>query len=176
MPSKPAPPRQPDKPRGSSTNSCLEGSERQTWTKPGTRGHMDEVQPRIYTGDILKSNQNTLAHHVTHVLNAADGKFKHGLLQGHYKPHGLEPFHMASFDLCPFFCSAAKFIKTALSSPNDKLRVHCVMGRSRSATLFLAYLMICKKMTVVDAMDHGSNTASPTGASRNSLDSWTPTS
>lgn len=28
------------------------------------------------------------------------------------------------------------------------------MGRSRSATLFLAYLMICKNMTVVDAVDH----------------------
>jgi atypical dual specificity phosphatase len=38
--------------------------------------------------------------------------------------------------------------------PLDKLLVHCVMGRSRSATLFLAYLMICKNMTVVDAVDH----------------------
>lgn len=27
------------------------------------------------------------------------------------------------------------------------------MGRSRSATLFLAYLMICKRMTVVQAID-----------------------
>lgn len=36
----------------------------------------------------------------------------------------------------------------------DKLLVHCVMGRSRSATLFLAYLMIYKNMTVVDAIDH----------------------
>lgn len=36
----------------------------------------------------------------------------------------------------------------------DKLLVHCVMGRSRSATLFLAYLMICENMTVVDAIDH----------------------
>lgn len=36
----------------------------------------------------------------------------------------------------------------------DKLLVHCVMGRSRSATLFLAYLMICENMTVVDAIEH----------------------
>lgn len=28
------------------------------------------------------------------------------------------------------------------------------MGRSRSATLFLAYLMICENMTVVDAVEH----------------------
>uniref|UniRef100_A0A4W6BVA7 Dual specificity protein phosphatase n=1 Tax=Lates calcarifer TaxID=8187 RepID=A0A4W6BVA7_LATCA len=37
---------------------------------------------------------------------------------------------------------------------NNKLLVHCVMGRSRSATLFLAYLMICENMTVVDAIEH----------------------
>lgn len=35
----------------------------------------------------------------------------------------------------------------------DKLLVHCVMGRSRSATLFLAYLMICENMTLVDAIE-----------------------
>lgn len=28
------------------------------------------------------------------------------------------------------------------------------MGRSRSATIFLAYLMICENMTVVDAIEH----------------------
>lgn len=48
-------------------------------------------------------------------------------------------------------------MSTALHSKSflisDKLLVHCVMGRSRSATLFLAYLMIYKKMTV-DAIEH----------------------
>lgn len=28
------------------------------------------------------------------------------------------------------------------------------MGRSRLATLFLAYLMICENMTLVDAVEH----------------------
>lgn len=37
---------------------------------------------------------------------------------------------------------------------SGKLLVHCVMGRSRSATLFLAYLMIYKNMTVVNAIEH----------------------
>lgn len=32
--------------------------------------------------------------------------------------------------------------------------VHCVMGRSRSATLFLAYLMIGEGMTLADAAEH----------------------
>lgn len=32
--------------------------------------------------------------------------------------------------------------------------VHCVMGRSRSATLVLAYLMVEKGLTVVEAIVH----------------------
>ena len=43
---------------------------------------------------------------------------------------------------------------SCISVFTDKLLVHCVMGRSRSATLFLAYLMIWRNMTVVDAVDH----------------------
>lgn len=35
---------------------------------------------------------------------------------------------------------------------SDKILVHCVMGRSRSATLVLAYLMIHRNMTLVDAI------------------------
>ena len=49
-------------------------------------------------------------------------------------------------------CNAA--IPSLCDLSADKLLVHCVMGRSRSATLFLAYLMICKDMTVVDAIEH----------------------
>lgn len=48
---------------------------------------------------------------------------------------------MVSFSLCFGFLNFA-----------DKILVHCAMGRSRSAALVLAYLMIYKHMTVVDAI------------------------
>ncbi|KAM6951672.1 LOW QUALITY PROTEIN: dual specificity phosphatase 29-like [Aplochiton taeniatus] len=97
--------------------------------------------------------------------------------------YGVVAEDVATFDLSQYFFSAAEFIEQTLKNPESKtsrvqhslaeqcvlmvlfftrglflstdmLLVHCVMGRSRSATLFLAYLMICKKMTVVDAIDH----------------------
>lgn len=97
--------------------------------------------------------------------------------------YGLVAEDIPTFDLSQYFFSAAKFIRDTLSNPDsktfsptshqdrvknrfqfkgtdptfpspDKLLVHCVMGRSRSATLFLAYLMINENMTVVDAIEH----------------------
>ncbi|XP_076007841.1 uncharacterized protein LOC143001885 [Genypterus blacodes] len=129
------------------------------WTKKGTSTHMDEVQPRIYIGDMYaaKDKRALQAHHITHVLNAADGKFNVNTGTGFYRDtrityHGVEAFDMPSFDLSPFFYPAAHFIKNALSSPTGKVFVHCAMGLSRSSTLVLAYLMIHEHRTLVEAI------------------------
>lgn len=83
-------------------------------------------------------------------------------------------------DISRYFYVAAKFIDSAissggkwgfLSSPSlylplsfsvaqlirlpfftGKILVHCLVGMSRSATCVLAYLMICRKMSAVDAI------------------------
>uniref|UniRef100_A0A8B9JHY2 Dual specificity protein phosphatase n=1 Tax=Astyanax mexicanus TaxID=7994 RepID=A0A8B9JHY2_ASTMX len=97
---------------------------------------------------------------ITHTLNAAEGKWNnvatgpdyyHGMNIDYY---GVEAEDIPTFNLSQFFYPAAQFIDHALSKPESKLLVHCVMGRSRSATLFLAYLMIYKNMTVVEAIEH----------------------
>lgn len=119
---------------------------------------------------------------ITHVLNAAHGKFNVNTGLSYYRDtsityHGVEASDMPSFDLSPFFYSAAKFIKSALSTPEGderkhtvyliwfvrcllyivftctgKVLVHCAMGLSRSSTLVLAYLMIHEDMTLVEAI------------------------
>ncbi|XP_051529783.1 dual specificity phosphatase 29-like [Myxocyprinus asiaticus] len=66
--------------------------------------------------------------------------------------HSMEAFYVPSFDMNPFFYSAAKFIKNAMSTLGGKVLVHCVMGLSHSSTLMLAYLMIHEDMTLVEAI------------------------
>ncbi|XP_049916352.1 dual specificity protein phosphatase 13-like [Epinephelus moara] len=133
--------------------------QRLMWTKSGSSNRLDEVQPRIYIGDMYaaKDKRTLQVHRITHVLNAADGKYSVSTGPSFYRDtkityHGVEAFDMPSFDLSPFFYPAANFIKNALSSPTGKVFVHCAMGISRSSTLVLAYLMIHENMTLVDAI------------------------
>ncbi|MFT7807163.1 dual specificity protein phosphatase 13-like [Arapaima gigas] len=133
--------------------------QRLMWVHSGTSAPMDEVRPRIYIGDMwaAKDKRMLQGHGITHVLNAADGKFNVCTGPSFYRDtnityHGVEAFDMPSFDMSPFFYSAAKFIKEALRMPANKVFVHCAMGLSRSSTLVLAYLMIYEHMTLQEAI------------------------
>lgn len=72
-----------------------------------------------------KDKRSLQAHLVTHVLNAADGKFNVNTGPSFYRDtkityYGVEAFDMPSFNLSPFFHPAANFIRTALSSPTGE--------------------------------------------------------
>lgn len=77
-----------------------------------------------------KDKRTLQAHHITHVLNAADGKFNVNTGPSFYRDtkityHGVEAFDMPSFNLSPFFYPAANFIKNALSSPTGEEHSPC---------------------------------------------------
>ncbi|XP_072139045.1 dual specificity phosphatase 29-like isoform X2 [Mobula birostris] len=92
----------------------------------------------------------------THILNAAHGRWNVDTGEDYYRDmpvdyYGVEAADLTTFDLSKFFYPAAQYIDRALRKPSSKILVHCARGRSRSASLVLAYLMIYKDMTVVDA-------------------------
>ncbi|XP_035244366.1 dual specificity phosphatase DUPD1 [Anguilla anguilla] len=122
---------------------------------------VNEVWPNVYIGDEMTARKRfqlqTMG--VTHVLNAAEGTLNSvDTGPAYYQDvnieyYGVEADDVPTFDLSPFFYPAAEYIHDVLSRPENKLLVHCVMGRSRSATLFLAYLMIYHHMTLVEAIE-----------------------
>ncbi|XP_015237683.1 PREDICTED: dual specificity phosphatase DUPD1-like [Cyprinodon variegatus] len=124
--------------------------------------HVNKVWPNVYIGDeqTAKDKFTLKGLGITHILNAAEGTWNNVDTGADYYRdmdvvyYGVVAEDIPTFDLSQYFFSAAKFIKETLENPQNKLLVHCVMGRSRSATLFLAYLMIYENMTVVDAIEH----------------------
>ncbi|KAM3606444.1 uncharacterized protein V6R79_016366 [Siganus canaliculatus] len=133
------------------------------WAGSGPQyAHVNEVWPRIYIGD----EKTALERHglrelaVTHILNAAEGKFNNVLTGAEYytgmniEYFGVEADDKPTFNISQYFSPAAQFIHEALECPDSKVLVHCVMGRSRSASLVLAYLMMNCSLSVVDAVEH----------------------
>ncbi|XP_063814736.1 dual specificity phosphatase 29-like isoform X2 [Pseudophryne corroboree] len=146
------------------TGYCTPGAfelERLFWHGAAKFTHVNEVFTNLYIGDerTALDRYGLEKSGFTHILNAAHGRWNVDTGEEYYSDmtveyYGVEAEDLPKFNLSQFFYPAAKFIHTALtSSSNNKVLVHCAMGRSRSASLVLAYLMIYEKMTIVDAID-----------------------
>uniref|UniRef100_A0A8C5RSS4 Dual specificity protein phosphatase n=1 Tax=Laticauda laticaudata TaxID=8630 RepID=A0A8C5RSS4_LATLA len=144
---------------------CTPGAfdlERLFWKGSPKYMRVNEVWPNLYIGDekTALDRYSLQKAGFTHVLNAAHGRWNVDTGPNYYKDmaiqyHGVEADDLPTFNLSQFFYSAAEFIHEALQDETSKptyILVHCAMGRSRSAALVLAYLMIYKHMTVVDAI------------------------
>ncbi|NXK89660.1 DUPD1 phosphatase, partial [Formicarius rufipectus] len=142
---------------------CTPGAfelERLLWKGCPQYTHVNEVWPNLYIGDekTALDRYRLEKEGFTHILNAAHGQHNVATGAEYYHSmavqyHGVEADDLPTFNLSQFFESASEFIENALRDERNKVLVHCAMGRSRSATLVLAYLMIHKHMTVVDAIE-----------------------
>lgn len=133
------------------------------WSGSGAQySHVDQVWPNVYIGDekTALEREGLRALGITHVLNAAEGKFNNVLTGAEYysdmniKYLGVEADDKPTFNISQYFSCTTQFIHEALRDPQNRVLVHCVMGRSRSATLVLAYLMTKNGLSVVDAIEH----------------------
>ncbi|XP_077202116.1 dual specificity protein phosphatase 26-like [Paroedura picta] len=118
-----------------------------------------EVWPNLYLGNIvIAHNKEELQRlGITHVLNAAHGAWGSRGCQEFYGQeihyYGISAEDAPDFDLSVHFHSASEYIHKALSAPQGKILVHCILGKSRSATLVLAYLMRCQNFSLREAVE-----------------------
>ncbi|XP_063048107.1 dual specificity phosphatase 29-like [Engraulis encrasicolus] len=118
--------------------------------------HVNEVWPRLLIGDekTALERPQLLAMGVTHVLNASEGKWNSVATGPAYysgmgiQYHGIVAEDTPTFNMAPFFGPASDFIHQALG----RVLVHCVRGRSRSAVLVLAYLMLRERLSLLEAV------------------------
>ncbi|XP_073773991.1 dual specificity phosphatase 29 isoform X1 [Danio rerio] len=123
--------------------------------------HVNEVWPGVYIGneETARDRYKLQTLGITHILNAAEGEWNsvdtgaeyYKDMQIHY--YGVTAEDTPTFNISQYFYSAAEYIQQTLSDPHNKLLLHCVMGRSRSATLFLAFLMLQHGMSLLQAVE-----------------------
>ncbi|XP_058618565.1 uncharacterized protein LOC131531654 [Onychostoma macrolepis] len=144
---------------------------------PLKQRHVTNVWPRIFIGDgEIATDRDALQEMcITHILNAAaqkkDLNYYLGTFNGedvvgsvntrsryyrdlHINYYGLPTADRCCSDISEYFMPAAKFIDKALDKRASKVLICCKQGVEHSATLFLAYLMICHDMMVEEAIDH----------------------
>ncbi|XP_036591716.1 dual specificity protein phosphatase 13-like isoform X1 [Trichosurus vulpecula] len=126
--------------------------------RASSMSHINEVWPNLYLGDAYAARDKSKLCQlgITHIVNVAAGRFHVDTGSKFYRGmpveyYGIEADDNPFFDLSIYFLPAARYIRTALSN-QGRVFVHCAMGVSRSATLVLAFLMICENMTLVEAI------------------------
>ncbi|XP_058044442.1 dual specificity protein phosphatase 13-like isoform X2 [Ahaetulla prasina] len=107
---------------------------------------------------VTAHNKEELSRHgITYILNAAHGAWGSKGNQTFYGSeisyYGIRAEDSIDFDLSVYFHPASKYIHQALRAPKGKILVHCILGRSRSPTLVLAYLMIYQNLSLDDALE-----------------------
>ncbi|XP_078498857.1 dual specificity protein phosphatase 13A-like [Lissotriton helveticus] len=116
----------------------------------------DEVWPNLYLGTASAARDLNYLQcmGITHVLNVADnrsGPYSNPCMPISY--YGVQAVDLPSFDISQYFCETSKFIDQALKTPGGKVLVHCCdIGLSRNSTIVLAYLMIYRNRTLMEAI------------------------
>ncbi len=90
---------------------------------------------------------------ITHVLSVMPGKV---LLPTDVPLRVLQiPIRDLPFEeLMGHLSSTTAFIREALENPRGRVLVHCVQGKSRSASVITAYLMAARGWTVHEAIEY----------------------
>lgn len=115
----------------------------------------DEVYPNLFVGnaEAAENLEYLKKIGITHVVNMAEedvdtdaSTYEDTAIQ--YL--GIAIVDWASSKIDAHFQNVSKFIENGIKT-GGKVLVHCFMGYSRSATVAIAYLMMCEGMSAVKA-------------------------
>lgn len=110
-----------------------------------------EVVPGLFISHIgvARSEEALKELKITHVVNVCEKDYP--------RVAGISYLHLPVLDdpgqdILPAAWQATAFIHKALAGDGNRVLVHCVWGRSRSAAVVIAYLMTHRAMTYDDAL------------------------
>ncbi|KAK4821423.1 hypothetical protein QYF61_019701 [Mycteria americana] len=113
--------------RSSAKTPSLEELQRLLWTRTHPTGHVDEVWPNLYVGDLYVARDKAQLSRmgISHVVNAAAGRFHIDTGPKFYKDlpvdyYGVEAEDNPNFDLSIYFYPVARYIRAALNSPREE--------------------------------------------------------
>ena len=111
---------------------------------------IDEVRPGLHIGPVQAAYMwdDLAARGITHVVDLAGGKYDRSPEMEYLR---IEVPDEAGADIGPAVAAALPFISAARSGGGGVL-VHCVAGKSRSATVVAAWLMATEGKSATEAL------------------------
>lgn len=113
---------------------------------------ISQILPNLYLSNRIAANHPDILkkYGITHILNVCDRPDTVPPFIKGYEQIDIADVPWVSID--KYFKSSAEFIEKALKeNAENKVLVHCVMGRSRSATIVIAYLVQKQHMSLDEA-------------------------
>lgn len=110
---------------------------------------------RVFLGNVQCSENLVMLKHigVTHILRAIDPKAQAvAPFPKEFKYHEVDCLDEEDTNLRQYFDASVEFIHNALCNEAGVILVHCRQGKSRSASLVLAYLIAKKGLSYSEAV------------------------
>lgn len=105
--------------------------------------HITEIMNKVYLGSYknAKNYEELEKSNIKYILNCASEC--ENLFGDKIKYLKLDIKDQPDFPIQDYFDKGIQFIKDSLNNNDGSILIHCMEGRSRSATLLMAYLIKC---------------------------------
>ena len=116
--------------------------------------HPSQIFPWLYLGDYMNANNNEELKflNIKYILNCAF-EIKISNIPSGIKYLKLDLIDSPEMNIVQYFEEAFAFIELARKN-NDNILIHCKLGRSRSVSILIAYMIRYYNFNVKKAMEY----------------------